>query len=663
MRRLIPTLYLLTLTLYATAQTPVVFDRQPDWDRGMDLSENALTFDERGEHPLTFDEAKTQKFVPYVKSPLRYSEKARIVRWIQFSLINTGPDTLHFLLSLNAHYSIKLYGQEGLIAENGISLHNGHADRGSLPFRLDPHATTLLWARIEERVRYLSPLILNLDTPMSFAATAMAGFHLERWLRYVLPIMTGVLFLVMLFGFSQYFLVREKAYLYYGMFAGFALLFALHSGEERFNLALFSREVAWVVDSIIPSGILISYTLFVSHMLDIPIRHPRCWSGLKGLMLVSIGQTILMLWEYASNDFLFNSNFYYGYLTGIPQLLTASILFYCAVNSDSVIRKFIMAGLFFLVVFYFLPICVGYTNFHELPFEIAIFVHYGPFSFLLGLMLEAMCFAFALAYRTKLISDENMRLHRDQTRHLELELARRTEELQRQNRELEAQRIKQLQTEFDQKIAETEMTALRAQMNPHFIFNCLNSIKLYTLENDSVTASEYLTIFSQLIRLVLENSTVEKITLANELEILRLYMAMEAMRFKSKVQYRIDVDEKIDVAYVEIPPLLLQPFVENAIWHGLMHKAEGGFIHIDVKYKSDDLLSIAITDNGIGRTLAQAYKSKSVTRQKSFGMKLTSERINLINQLYQSKTSVQVIDRVDEKNHPCGTQVLVEIPV
>lgn len=223
--------------------------------------------------------------------------------------------------------------------------------------------------------------------------------------------------------------------------------------------------------------------------------------------------------------------------------------------------------------------------------------------------------------------------------------------------------IKLQEAEFASKIAETEMTALRAQMNPHFIFNCLNSIKLYTLENDAQTASDYLTKFSRLIRLVLENSRSEKVTLANELETLQLYIEMEAMRFKNKVKYQLEVDDEIDIHYIDIPPLLLQPYIENAIWHGLMHKEEGGTVIIKIDLEQEHLLQVSIIDDGIGRAAAAELKSKSATKNKSFGLKMTSERIELINQLYKSKTQVQIEDLVDDNGNTKGTKVIVKIPV
>jgi tetratricopeptide (TPR) repeat protein len=217
--------------------------------------------------------------------------------------------------------------------------------------------------------------------------------------------------------------------------------------------------------------------------------------------------------------------------------------------------------------------------------------------------------------------------------------------------------------EVTHKIQTTEITALRAQMNPHFIFNCLNSIQLFTAQNNTEKASDYLAKFSRLIRLVLENSRSEKVTLENELETLRLYIEMEAMRFRGKVSFQINIAQNVDKDSIQIPPLLLQPFVENAIWHGLMHKEEGGTIRIEVTQPNDHLLRFDITDDGIGREKAAEFKSKSATQNKSFGMKVTAERIELINQLYNTATQVNIIDLKDTNAKAIGTKVIVEVPI
>jgi len=232
--------------------------------------------------------------------------------------------------------------------------------------------------------------------------------------------------------------------------------------------------------------------------------------------------------------------------------------------------------------------------------------------------------------------------------------------------ELKIQQLKsdKANAEFQRSLADISLTALRSQMNPHFIFNCLNSIKLYTTQNDNVAAAEYLTKFSRLIRLVLENSRKVKVQLRSELESLQLYIEMEAMRFKEKLQYTIHVEKDVETDYIEMPPLLLQPYVENAIWHGLMHKDEGGRIDIDVGLNIDkSLLQISITDNGIGRTKSAELRSKTASKHKSYGMEVTSERIALINQIYKTGADVTIHDLIDVDGNSTGTKVIIQIPV
>ncbi len=233
---------------------------------------------------------------------------------------------------------------------------------------------------------------------------------------------------------------------------------------------------------------------------------------------------------------------------------------------------------------------------------------------------------------------------------LKMELAKEKAELQTK------------EAEFQRSLADVSMSALRSQMNPHFIFNCLNSIKLYTTQNDTVAAANYLTKFSKLIRMALENSRSETVTLDAELQSLELYIQMEAMRFKEKLKYSITIDKNVDSSFIEIPPMLLQPYVENAIWHGLMHKEEGGRIDVGVQVMPDEhTLAITIKDNGVGREKAAQLKSKSATSHKSYGTKVTGERLDLINQIYNTGASVLTED-VLENGIIAGTLVTIQIP-
>ena len=224
----------------------------------------------------------------------------------------------------------------------------------------------------------------------------------------------------------------------------------------------------------------------------------------------------------------------------------------------------------------------------------------------------------------------------------------------------------QLEAEFEKKIAEVEMTALRAQMNPHFLFNVLNSIKLYMVQNDARTASRYLTKFARLIRLILSNSKLTVVKLSEELSALKLYIEMENFRFNKKFDYSIQVDERIDTDRVDIPPMILQPYVENAIWHGLMHKEEGGRqLTIDI-YPDDSMKGIyfIIEDNGIGRERAAQIKTRTATRHKSVGMEITQDRISITNKLFDTNATVEIIDlKYKKTGQAIGTKVVVHLPM
>jgi tetratricopeptide (TPR) repeat protein len=211
-----------------------------------------------------------------------------------------------------------------------------------------------------------------------------------------------------------------------------------------------------------------------------------------------------------------------------------------------------------------------------------------------------------------------------------------------------------------QKIA-MELKALRAQMNPHFIFNAINSIQHFILNNDSKAAHLHLTRFSQLIRKVLENSRFESIPLAEEIKMLELYLELESLRFSSKFNYKISIDKSIDAEHILISPLIIQPFVENAIWHGLMHlKERQGELLIGFE-KINGSLKCTINDNGIGRK--RSMELKKGTSHESMGLSIAKERLQIVNMLNKAKTSVNLIDKTNNDGTPSGTVVELFMPV
>ncbi|MGN6195653.1 MAG: tetratricopeptide repeat protein [Ginsengibacter sp.] len=208
------------------------------------------------------------------------------------------------------------------------------------------------------------------------------------------------------------------------------------------------------------------------------------------------------------------------------------------------------------------------------------------------------------------------------------------------------------EAKYKAEVADTEMKALRTQMNPHFIFNSLNSISDYISKHDVKTANYYLGKFAKMMRMILENSEHTQVSLADDLKALELYMQLEALRLNDKFDYEIKVDEEIDKENTMVPPLILQPFVENSIWHGIAQNEGKGKILIEIK-KEDEMINCMVEDNGVGR-LANKETTNS---KKSLGMKITRSRIEMMNKIKKTKGSVELFDITR------GTRVEVKLPL
>jgi len=219
---------------------------------------------------------------------------------------------------------------------------------------------------------------------------------------------------------------------------------------------------------------------------------------------------------------------------------------------------------------------------------------------------------------------------------------------------------KRKKSAFDQQVSEVEMKALRAQMNPHFIFNSLQSINKYVIENDKENASGYLSKFASLMRLILENSREQEVPLEKDLQALELYMQLEALRFKNKFAYSIETDPAINKENTLIPPMLLQPFVENAIVHGF-NQTGNGMIKV-VVHKENDMMKCIIEDNGSGR-LNTGGDIDENKKRKSLGLKIITERLDIINQLKHVKAAINIFDLKDTENRPRGLRIELLLPL
>ncbi len=232
-----------------------------------------------------------------------------------------------------------------------------------------------------------------------------------------------------------------------------------------------------------------------------------------------------------------------------------------------------------------------------------------------------------------------------------------------------AQKIKQVEIEqayqqterqlleTNKRVAETKLMALRMQMNPHFIFNSLSSINHFVLQNDSENASNLLTKFSRLMRQVLDNAKTEWVSLRSELNALQIYVELERLRCDDSFAVLVEISDDIDPNTARVPPMLIQPYVENAIWHGLLPQKEvKPMLHIRC-YKQNERLVVEITDNGIGREASRKQRATPLTGHITNGVRLVEERLQLVNEMYDVDAQLTVNDRCKPDGTPGGTSV------
>ncbi|MBD2704461.1 histidine kinase [Spirosoma sp. BT702] len=618
----------------------------------------------------------TKPFQPFLLRPTnRLSTRGPVMKWLRFTLQNTDlHKPVNLWLHVGRHSLIRLYSVDSLKNTNLLTVAGGSIPADGIasdaPGRM---VVRIALAPNQQQTFLLSVATFQSPDPIQttlytlpFYKSFLNDFHQRQLpvLAFYIGLIACLLFMG-LFATAQYVTNRDVIYVWYSLYILTTCFNFLRVPETQFQLDWWLPNHPTVRLTLLPIIQLATqffYLLFFGTLLELPRYQPRLWQwyrsflacltvlfGLSlGSLLIGGGGSLLLI--------------YFSRPSGLLVMMTLVaiiILAGLALRGKHALRSYAFVGLVFIAIGAIAMLLLNRMNLSRT----SIFLQM-PSIFLGGAtLLEVFCFSLALGKRTYLVEKEKKQLQQRHTEELETQLALRTKEVQEQSRQLEVQHIRQLETEFEQKLADTEMTALRAQMNPHFIFNCLNSIKLYTLDNEAEKASDYLTKFARLIRLVLENSRSEYVTLQNELEALQLYIELEAMRFKHKLQFSIQVDPAIDQRFIRIPPLLLQPYVENAIWHGLMHKPEGGTVSVDVTQPQESLLHIEITDDGVGRQQASELKSKSAGKYKSFGMQVTADRIRMINQLYNTQAQAQIVDLVDSFGEPGGTQVILKIPV
>ena len=427
----------------------------------------------------------------------------------------------------------------------------------------------------------------------------------------------GILLFQLVYMFVQYALTKRVEFLWYVGYILTALIicFSVGTGDNFFTAFLESRTYAISLLSLSS----LCYWIFWKHLFSINATDGAVYKLVRWMIFLFLLHVTLDIIAKVIPGFQPTNYFIFGILSNIPQLTSLWLFFFTIRTRDKTLAGLLVFGAVAGNILTLISLMGFFKGLVGLPPD-----NDGLFWFTLSYLVETLFFSLGLAYRTQQIFQRNK----------DLEL----------------------------RIAETKMAALRAQMNPHFIHNCLNAINRFILNQENDAATHYLTKFSRLIREVLNHSREEQIPLADELKTIERYLEMESLRFSDQFKYEIQVDKKVVPEQTNIPPMLIQPFVENAIYHGLLPKKGERKVTIAVS-REQEQLKIIVTDNGVGRIEAARLQSMDILKQKSFGAQITSERVATLREFTGIQAGIETIDLYDIQGASTGTQVVLRLPL
>ena len=495
--------------------------------------------------------------------------------------------------------------------------------------------------------------------------------------EYITIFFVGAVFMMMIFFWFMYIKSRQALYGRYALYLTLQLIYGLLRIGPTSLAGYFTLHAPMLKASLISPIILAAvagYAWFINELLDLKNQRPKLYRQLRW---ISIG-----LWCYSFADWLlfysmphlpFQATSFF-IIRIILVIINLYILFSVAAFVKSSIKAYYIIGNSLFLVFGVL------AAFKEVNTVFAG-TYFGRLNnanwYMTGILLECIFFAFALGIRIKELQKEkedankklieqmqvNEKLMMEANQQLELKVAERTAHILAQEKQIKKVVLQETRAAYEQQLSESRMQALRSRMNPHFLFNSLNSIKYFILKNENDTASFYLHKFSKLLRHILEYSSHETITLQQELDTLKLYLEIESLRFDQSFHYNIRVDEDIVAEQINVPPLILQPFVENAVWHGLANSDKlDKYCNVNVSRQAGKVL-ISITDNGVGREAAAVIKENKINKLngESYGMKITEERISIFNSGSHGKLKIAVKDNTDKALEAAGTTINITL--
>lgn len=597
----------------------------------LDCSDSSYLFIDSTQQ-LPLQAIPKQKFVRLnsLDIPQSFSKGYRYDYWLKLCFHNPTKDTLDILFTAGLHRSVVLYRNiynelVELYRTNEKYLPNQRLfryDDQYIPIRFLPGTHYHLLIKVNDYPKkdfILKPKLVSYFWENHHKVKA---FYDE----YIYLINNGfiisILLFIALFVLTFYILDRQKYYLYYGFYTTSIALFNLWEYEHSPYFHLLFSYLPFLKytgnSNIYILLTQISYYLFIYEFLELKEKFPRIGIVFRRVIRVLLAFLILDLITLFIFRRLDWSDALYWLFQGVFPILNI-ILLVLIFSIKGKIARNIKIGSTFLML-------GGFTGFMTQWFshESYILLRIEPsIVFMLGTLLEIFFFSIAIGSRSYHIQKE--------------------------------------QNSLSKAIKESELRTLRSQINPHFVFNSLNSIKSYILTHRSIEAAEYLTDFSVLMRSILQHSKEQLISLTDELETAVLYVKLEKLRFEDNFEFIYELDESINTDDILTPPMLLQPYIENAIKHGLMNKHEKRILELKIKQLTSSI-EIIIEDNGIGREQASLLR-KNIPKYQSMGMDINDERIKLLSQANDLHIQIMIEDKKSGDGTALGTKVTIHIPL
>ncbi|MDG5491216.1 sensor histidine kinase [Psychroserpens sp. SPM9] len=474
----------------------------------------------------------------------------------------------------------------------------------------------------------------------------------------------GILFILSVFHFLLYFQHKDKLYLLYSGYTFFIIFSQLHHFTEGFIYELFLPIQKVTQYPMVATELyFVIYVLFTFKFLDIKTELPKWhkWSFKVLYAIIVYCLIVVFIYVFKGNiEILLEGYFYFT----IPMTLFGLVLYIPFFKSESPLKYYVIIGSLILFITSVWSILYYFKlQNNEQSIEPSYSILY------IGFILENVLFSLGLGHKQKLILDD-----RNSSKNQLIKQLKENDELRKKiqaqleqdvkqlSKQAEIEKLEAIKMKYDKELAELKVSALRSQMNPHFIFNSLNAIKRYIIDNEKENAVFYLNKFSKLIRKILASTTEKETSLDEELETMQLYVNIENIRFNNSIDFKIDIDDTLNLSAIKLPSLITQPFIENAIWHGLSLKEDNRKLHLNIQKSNENQLKIDIVDNGIGRQKSTEIKNKKLLKRTSLGVKLSEERLKHFSENYENSSNIYFTDLYD-KNVPIGTKVTLLIPL